>query len=145
MFKKDDKPEAEGKLIDIETGIQGNVKFNGPINLRINGHFEGELEAKKGTLIIGEKADVKAKTIKGENINILGKVRGDIICTRLELSKSARVIGNIEVSTLVVGEGAILKGKCQMPVDDKGAEDKEAASKKKTEKKQPEEAKKEDA
>jgi len=142
MFKKDDKPEAEGKLIDIETGIQGNVKFNGPINLRINGHFEGELEAKKGTLIIGEKADVKAKTIKGENINILGKVRGDIICTRLELSKSARVIGNIEVSTLVVGEGAALKGKCQMPISDEKSEHKESASKKKAEKK-PEETKKE--
>ena len=143
MFKKEDKSTAEGKIIDIETGMQGNMKFNGPINLRISGSFEGELET-KGTLIIGENANVKAG-IRGENINIQGKVKGDIICNRLELSRTARLIGNVETASLVIGEGAILKGKCQMPVDDKGAEDKEAASKKKTEKKQPEEAKKEEA
>jgi len=142
MFKKEDKSTAEGKIIDIETGMQGNMKFNGPINLRISGSFEGELET-KGTLIIGENANVKAG-IRGENINIQGKVKGDIICNRLELSRTARLIGNVETASLVIGEGAILKGKCQMPVDEKG-EDKEAASKKKTEKKQPEEAKKEDA
>ena len=144
MFKKEDKSTAEDKIIDIETGMQGNMKFNGPINLRISGSFEGELET-KGTLIIGENATVKAGTIRGENIKIQGKVKGDIICTRLELTPTARLIGNVETSGLVINEGAILKGKCQMPVDDKGAEDKEASSKKKTEKKQPEEAKKEEA
>lgn len=48
MFKKAVKPNinVEGKVIDIETGIEGNVKFDGPINLRINGKFEGELETK---------------------------------------------------------------------------------------------------
>ena len=141
MFKKEDKSIAEGKIIDIETGMQGNMKFNGPINLRISGSFEGELET-KGTLIIGENATVKAGTIRGENIKIQGKVKGDIVCNRLELSPTARLIGNVETSSLVIGEGAILKGKCQMPVDEKG-EDKEA-SKKKAEKK-PEETKKEGA
>ncbi len=141
MFKKDDKSMVEGKIIDIETGMQGTIKFNGPINLRINGSFDGELET-KGTLIIGENANVKAG-IRGENINIQGKVKGDIICNRLELSRTARLIGNVETSGLVISEGAIFKGKCQMPVDEKG-EDKETASKKKTEKKQPEEAKKEE-
>ena len=140
MFKKEDKSTTEGKIIDIETGMQGNMKFNGPINLRISGSFEGELET-KGTLIIGENANVKAG-IRGENINIQGKVKGDIICNRLELSRTARLIGNVETASLVIGEGAILKGKCQMPVDEKG-EDKEA-SKKKAEKK-PEETKKEGA
>ena len=143
MFKKEDKSTAESKIIDIETGMQGNMKFNGPINLRISGSFEGELET-RGTLIIGENATVKAGTIRGENINIQGKVKGDIICNRLEISRTAKLIGNIETASLVIGEGAIFKGKCQMPVDEKG-EDKEAASKKKTEKKQPEEAKKEEA
>src|SRR3990167_61771 len=103
MFKKEDKSTVEGKIIDIETGIQGNVKFNGPINLRISGSFEGELET-KGTLIICENANVKAG-IKGENINIQGKVKGDIICNRLEISRTAKLIGNIETASLVIGEG----------------------------------------
>lgn len=122
MFKKNVKAVTEGEVINIEAGMEGNLKFNNPINLRISGKFEGELET-KGTLIIGEKADVKAKTIKGENISIEGKVRGNIVSTkRLELSPSARVIGNIEAPVLVIHEGAKLKGDCQMPIEDEKSE-----------------------
>lgn len=133
MFKKEDKQNIniEGKIIDIETGIEGNVKFSGPINLRINGKFEGELET-KGILIIGENADVKAKIVKGDAITIAGRVKGDIVCSkRLELASSARVIGNVETPFLVVNEGAILKGNCQMPIEEeKGKESKESSKKK---------------
>jgi len=128
MFKKNDQPKTD-ELINIEAGMEGSLKFNSPINLRISGKFEGELET-KGVLIIGEKADVKAKTIKGDNITIEGKVKGDIISSkRLELSATARVIGNVEAPILVVQEGAMLKGDCSMPVED--AERKESTSRKK--------------
>jgi cytoskeletal protein CcmA (bactofilin family) len=143
LFKKEVNSKIEEKLVDIEAGVEGNVKFSSPINLKINGKFDGKLET-KGTLIMGENADVKAKIIKGENISIQGKVEGDIICNRLELSPSARVIGNIKVSTLVINEGAVLKGDCQMPVDEK-VRHKESAYKKKIKEKSPEEVKKEKA
>jgi cytoskeletal protein CcmA (bactofilin family) len=130
MFKKNDRPIAEGEVINIEAGIEGNVKFSGPVNLRLNGKFEGELET-KGTLIIGEKADVKVKTLKGDTITIAGRVKGDIISSkRLELAATARVIGNIEAPILVIQEGAILKGDCQMPVEDEKGERKESTKKK---------------
>ena len=130
MFKKNDRPIAEGEVINIEAGIEGNVKFSGPVNLRLNGKFEGELET-KGTLIIGEKADVKVKTLKGDTITIAGRVKGDIISSkRLELAATARVIGNIETPLLLIHEGAMLKGDCQMPVEE---ERKESSSKKKEE------------
>ena len=129
MFKKNDKPKTD-ELINIEAGMEGSLKFNSPINLKISGKFEGELET-KGVLIIGEKADVKAKTIKGDSITIAGRVKGDIICSkRLELSASARVIGSIEAPVLVIQEGAMLKGNCQMPVEE---ERKESTSRKKEE------------
>ena len=124
MFKKNDLPQVEDKTINIEAGMQGNLKFTGPVNLRLNGDFEGDLEA-RGVLIIGEKANVKAKTVKGDSITISGRVEGDIICSkRLELSASARVIGNIDTPILVMAEGALLKGDCQMPneaVESKGS------------------------
>jgi len=129
MFKKY-RLETRKKVIDIETGIQGNVKFSGPVNLRISGKFEGELES-KGVLIISEKADVKAKIIKGEDIKISGKVIGNIVSSkRLELSAPAIVIGNIKSPILVINEGAILKGECQMPLKE-GTEPKESSKKKK--------------
>jgi len=119
MFKKSNTPHIPEKVVDIDAGIQGNIKFSTPINLKINGKFEGNLET-KGSLTIGQEADVKVKRIKGESIIILGKVKGDIICTnRLELSSSAKVIGNIEAPTLVVNEGAMLKGHCHVPIEDK--------------------------
>lgn len=132
MFKKTDKPKVvDEKIIDIQTGMQGNVKFSGPINIRISGEFEGELET-KGILIIGEKANVKAKIIKGENITISGKVKGDILSSkRLVLSSTAKVIGNVETPVLIVNEGAILKGECQMPIEDEKSEPRESAEKKK--------------
>ena len=118
MFKKDDSSQTDDKIINIDAGLQGDIKFTGPVNLKLNGDFEGDLEA-KGVLIIGEKADVKAKTIRGDTITIAGKVKGDIICgKRLELAASGRVIGNIETPLLIVSEGAILKGDCQMPVEE---------------------------
>jgi len=128
MFKKNDLPQTDDKVINIEAGMQGNLKFTGPVNLRLNGDFEGDLEA-RGVLIIGEKSNVKAKTVKGDSITISGKVEGDITCSkRLELSASARVIGNIETPILVMAEGALLKGDCQMPAET--AESKGSAKKK---------------
>ena len=122
MFKRKNKSKTQEKVIkkviDIEARMEGNLKFNTPTNLRINGSFVGELET-KGTLTIGEKADVKAKIIKGENIIIAGKVSGNIISSkRLELSAPARVIGDIKTPILIINEGAILKGKCQMPLEE---------------------------
>lgn len=143
MFKKEEKLPVEDKIIDVETGMQGNVKFTGPINLRISGNFEGELEM-KGTLTIGENANVKVGTIIGENVIIQGKVKGGIICNRLELSRTAMLIGNVETASLIIAEGAVLKGKCQMPTGDEKIEDKESVSKKKAEKKPLEDTKKED-
>jgi len=117
MFKKNDLPQTDDKVINIEAGIQGNLKFTGPVNLRLNGDFEGDLEA-KGILTIGEKANVKAKTVKGDSVTISGRVEGNVICSkRLELTASARVIGNVETPILVMAEGALLKGDCQMPTD----------------------------
>ncbi|MFH1691802.1 MAG: polymer-forming cytoskeletal protein [Candidatus Omnitrophota bacterium] len=119
MFKKNDlsSPQIEDKIVNIEAGMQGNLKFTGPVNLKLNGDFEGDLEA-RGVLIIGEKANVKAKTVKGDSITILGRVEGHILCSeRLELSASARVIGNVETPILVMAAGALLRGECQMPAE----------------------------
>ena len=131
MFKKSDRQKKGDKVIDIQAGIEGNLKFSTPVNLKISGRFEGELDI-KGSLAIGEKADVQAKVIKGDDISITGKVKGDIICSkRLEIFAPAKVIGNIKTPTLIIEEGAILKGKCQMPSDEKKNEPKKHSKKKK--------------
>ena len=115
MFKKNAQGTIDNEILNISTNMEGTLKFNNPTNLQINGKFVGTLET-KGTLTIGEKADVKAKTIKGENIIIKGKVTGEIICSKyLELCSSAKVTGSIHAPMLIVNTGAMLKGTCEVP------------------------------
>jgi len=111
--KKNRKNEFEDKILDVDASIQGNVVFKDPVNLKINGKFEGNLTT-RGNLTIGENAEIDADII-GENITISGKVCGDIIAERsLRLFAPAKVIGNIRTPSLVVNEGALLQGDCQM-------------------------------
>jgi excisionase family DNA binding protein len=103
------------KILDINATMQGTMIFKDPVNLRINGEFEGKLDT-KGTLTIGANAQVKAD-INGEDITIAGKVTGNITATRrVNIIPPAHVIGDISTPTLAISEGAVLNGKCSMSV-----------------------------
>jgi len=133
MFKRNKSKEQDKvikKVIEIESEMTGDLKFSTPVNLKINSKFKGTLET-KGTLIIGEKAEVNAKTIQGEDINIFGKVTGDVISsTRLKLAASARVTGKIKTPVLIVDEGALVEGICQVPSIDEKVETKKIPKRK---------------
>jgi excisionase family DNA binding protein len=117
MGKKIKKGEVEEKILDVNASMQGNMVFKDPVNLKINGTFEGSLTT-KGNLTIGESAEVNADII-GENIVVAGKVTGDIIAERfLRLAAPARVVGDIKTPSLMVDEGAFLHGECQMVFDE---------------------------
>jgi cytoskeletal protein CcmA (bactofilin family) len=114
MLNKNHKPKMNEQIINIETDMKGNLTFKDSVSLKISGKFEGELEA-KGVLIIGESADVKVTMIKGENVTVLGKIKGNIVCSaRLEICPPAQVIGDIRAAVLVIKEGAMLKGRCHV-------------------------------
>ena len=72
MGKKDKRHEAE-KILDVDAAMQGSLIFKDPVNLRINGRFEGTLNT-KGSLMIGENAVVDAD-ISGDSIVIAGLPR----------------------------------------------------------------------
>jgi len=115
--RKTKKPESEDKILDVNASMQGNMVFKDPVNLKINGTFEGTLTT-KGNLTIGESAEVKADII-GENIVIAGQVNGDIIAERsLKLIPPARVIGDIKTPSLTIEEGSTLHGKTHMIFDE---------------------------
>ena len=112
----------DGKILDVDATMQGTLTFRDPVNLRINGSFEGSLDT-KGQLTIGENAVIKA-SIKGENIIVAGRVYGDIVAeTNLKLLPPAHVTGDIATPRLSIVEGAILEGKCHMT----GGEDNKSA------------------
>ena len=110
MAKKD---KIDDKILDVDARMQGTIVFKDPVNLRINGSFEGKLET-CGNLTIGENANVKAD-IEGDRIIVAGKITGNLIAKEsLSLIAPAVVLGNVQTPILSIGEGAVLDGKLKM-------------------------------
>ena len=111
MAKKNQ--EIEEKILDVDASMQGTITFKDPVNLRINGSFEGKLDA-RGNLTIGENAKVRAE-IHGDRIVVAGKVKGDVTATQsLSIVSPGVVEGNIITPRLSMTEGAIIEGQVAM-------------------------------
>ena len=113
------KRRAEEKTLEVDASMQGELTFKDPVNLIINGTFQGKLNT-RGTLSVGEKAFVRAE-ILGEDVTIAGRVEGNIMAEkRLRLVAPADIKGEIKTPLLVIEEGAILNGRCIMKVSKSG-------------------------
>jgi excisionase family DNA binding protein len=111
-FTKKSQKEDQ-KILDVDASMQGTLSFKDPVNLRINGKFEGKLVT-KGTLTIGKGANVNAEIV-GEIVTIAGKIKGEIRATKeLCLKSQAQVEGNIESPVLSIEKGAKLNGQINM-------------------------------
>lgn len=105
----------EGRLsgfVGHGTTLTGETEFHAM--LRVDGHLIGTVTSESGTLIIGTNGQVDANiTVAAAMIN--GTVNGDVVATeKLQLGRTARVMGNIHSPRLIVEEGAILEGSCSM-------------------------------
>ena len=106
MAKKD---KIDDKILDVDARMQGTIIFKDPVNLRINGSFEGKLET-CGHLTIGENANIKAD-IQGDKIIIAGKVAGNLSASEsISLVSPAVVRGNVQTPVLSIQEGAVFYG-----------------------------------
>ncbi|WP_194976182.1 bactofilin family protein [Aquiflexum lacus] len=98
-------------VISKETKIVGDINAAG--NIRIEGHLEGIVQSKT-KIVIGDSAIIKGN-LSSPDAEISGKVEGEVHCSgTLYLNKSAIVTGNITTQKLVVENGAVFNGKCQM-------------------------------
>ncbi|MEZ5305991.1 MAG: polymer-forming cytoskeletal protein [Pyrinomonadaceae bacterium] len=105
----------EGRLsgfVGAGTVLTGETNFQAM--LRVDGHLTGKVTSNEGTLIIGSTGQVDANIEVAAAI-VNGMVNGDINATeKLELGRTARVVGNVKAPRLVVADGAILEGSCCM-------------------------------
>ena len=98
-------------LIGPTTSIKGSLISSGA--LRIDGQFEGEL-ATTADIIVGEAGRITAN-VGAKNAIVAGTVTGNMdIGNKLELMATAKIIGDIKVGSLIIGEGAVFKGNCEM-------------------------------
>ncbi|HDY67212.1 MAG: polymer-forming cytoskeletal protein [Candidatus Scalindua sediminis] len=105
---------AEGKVTNLtsDAEIKGTIKFGEA--LRIDGKFEGELIADNGELIVGKTGSVKAN-VKVRCAVIEGRVDGNIKASdKVELKQKAQLIGDLQAKILVIEEGVVFVGKCNV-------------------------------
>jgi cytoskeletal protein CcmA (bactofilin family) len=112
---KDQKglPRAEevNAFLGKGTTFEGKMTFQGMF--RLDGRFTGEIFA-GGFLIIGEAGEVNAR-INVDALIVNGKVSGSVAAsTRVEIHPPGRVTGDMKTPVLVIAEGAIFEGNCQM-------------------------------
>jgi len=103
----------------IETVLGPNARFTGEIQsdggVRIEGIFEGTVDI-TGNLVVSESAKVLA-TIKANNVSVSGAVKGSIQANRVEILETGRIWGDLSVNSLLLNEGAYLRGQTVMHGD----------------------------
>jgi len=115
MKKRTDKErhsDSISTLLGEDARIEGLLDFEG--TLRLDGKLEGTLTGRNGTLIVGEKAVLKAE-ITVKNAVIMGTVTGRVeALEKIELYPPAKIDGDIMAPKVTIEAGAILNGKCLM-------------------------------
>lgn len=82
-------------------------------DVRVSGRIVGKLKI-KGKVIVAQEGSLEGE-VKAVNLDVGGHIQGEIdVSERVILKSSARIEGNIRTGRLVVEEGAVFNGKCQM-------------------------------
>lgn len=122
MFGREKKKKAASvaPVAKIETIIGPNAHFRGDIQsdggVRVDGILEGNIDI-TGNLVIGEGAKLIGDEIKANNISISGAVKGNISGNRVEILETGRVWGDLTINSLLLNEGAYLRGQTTMHGD----------------------------
>jgi cytoskeletal protein CcmA (bactofilin family) len=94
-----------------DTVFSGTLTFNGAV--RIDGKMDGHINT-DDTLIVGENGVIDAE-INAGTVICRGKIKGSIRATkRIEIHTNSEVVGNIAAPSLLVEDGAIFDGSCDM-------------------------------
>lgn len=110
--------EKVNTVIGKDTSFKGSITSKGLI--RVDGEMEGEINT-QGDLVIGEsgKADVE---LKARSAAVAGQLKGTIeLSGKLEIKSTGSVTGSIKINGLVIEDGAVFSGSCEMKPKAQGA------------------------
>ena len=101
--------EQVDSIVSSEVVFIGDITAGGSI--RYEGNFKGNINI-SGNLIVGRNALITGM-IKAQSVHVIGTVEGDIKCEQLKILSTGKVVGNPEIKTIIIDEGAILIGNCK--------------------------------
>ena len=119
MFNSKKPKAVSGGMIN--TIIGDNSKIEGLLltsdSTRVDGLLQGKILS-ESSVIIGEHGVIRGD-IKAVDILIAGTVYGNIRAdSKIEITGTGRVLGDIFTKTLVIDEGASFKGNCTMDLSE---------------------------
>lgn len=103
--------EQEITQIGHSVTIKGDI--SGKSDVRVAGNINGSI-AIEGELIIEKQGYVEGE-VKTTSAVVAGSVKGNIDCSeKLILESTSKFVGNIKTRLLIIQEGAVFQGNCQM-------------------------------
>lgn len=104
--------EGFGGFLTDGTEIEGEVHFNE--ELRVDGKIGGKITSERGRLLVGESGLIEAEINVG-TASISGTVSGTLEASvRVEIHSTGKFYGEIHAPALIIEEGAIFEGRCDM-------------------------------
>lgn len=98
-------------LLDRGCSFDGKIVFDGTV--QINGEFTGEITS-EGTLVIGQEARVSG-VVKVDTLICYGTVNGKVEAkNRIEVHVPSVITADISTKSLVIEDGALFQGSCNM-------------------------------
>lgn len=115
MFAKDEERIVSAvntnTIIGEGTTLTGDIKVEGSI--RVDGDYQGKIDA-TDTLIVGETGKVDGDATVA-NAVIGGRMYGNVFASgKIELQRGSQLLGDIETRGLVIEDGVVFQGNCQM-------------------------------
>ena len=105
------KSEQEFTQIGRNVLIDGDI--TGKTDLRIAGKIHGSGIIDGGLIL--EKLGIIEGDVKCGAAILAGVIKGNVDCKKkLVLQDNAKILGNVKAEQLVIDEGAILQGNCDM-------------------------------
>lgn len=101
-----------GGFLTEGTEVEGEVRFNE--ELRVDGKIIGRIYSAKGRVLVGENGYVDGEVEVG-TASISGTIAGTLRASvKVEIHSTGRFYGNIYAPALIIEEGAIFEGHCEM-------------------------------
>ena len=106
------QPDEVETVVGPSVNVEGDFSSEG--NIIVKGSVAGSVHTSRH-LAVEQGAKIMAN-VRAGSAKIAGEVRGNMkIKDMLELTATARVMGDIDVKVLVIEAGALVMGKMSMP------------------------------
>lgn len=114
------KAATDGKESVIGAGLAIEGKIEGEGDVRIAGHFKGDVRV-KGNLVVESGAHISAE-IAADTVTVGGQVDGNInATTQVKLLESGQLVGDLKAKSLTVAAGSRMRGRVEFGWDEQEA------------------------